>query len=152
MNVQHASATRWVTAALALTLFACRSPSNSGDSKLPPEGDPVVEATTDVQLRLGETKTVLGEVLSLTFTRVVGDSRCPVDVVCVQAGNGEVEIGIHMGSGPTHPLRLNTMSEPKTAVWNHVRVTLLELTPEPRVDPPHDTSAYAVRLRVETLK
>lgn len=139
--------------AVAIAATACSSPSTSGDTKLPDEqGSPSVQGSGEVSLVLGEDKAVLGTVLHVSFTRVVGDSRCPVDVVCVHAGNGEVELGIHMGSGPTHALRLNTMDEPRSTIWNNVRVTLLELTPEARTNPPHDTNAYAVRLRLEALQ
>jgi len=142
-----------IGAATLAAFVACQSPSSSNDSKLPDtQGNPVVTGSEEVTLKLSEEKTVLGAVLHLSFGRVLSDSRCPIDVVCVHAGNGEVELGIHMGSGPTHPLRLNTMAEPKSTTWNKVRVTLLELTPVPRVSPPHDTAAYAVRLRVEALK
>lgn len=139
-------------ALIAVAATACSSPSTSGDTKLPDEqGSPSVQGSGEISLTLGQEKPALGTVLHVTFTRVVGDSRCAVDVVCVHAGNGEVELGIRMGTGPTHALRLNTMDEPKSTIWNNVRVTLLELTPEPRTNPPHDTSAYAVRLRLEAL-
>jgi hypothetical protein len=153
MNMRAIAAARILFIGTLMIAAACRSPSSNPDPNLPDtEGNPVIQGTEEITLNLGQDRTVLGVVLHVSFARVVSDSRCPVDVTCVWAGNGEVELGIHMGTGPTHPLLLNTMTEPKSRIWNNVRVTLLGLTPEPRTNPPHDTDAYQVRIRVEALQ
>ncbi|MFH1764671.1 MAG: hypothetical protein ABIF09_10810 [Gemmatimonadota bacterium] len=42
-----------------------------------------------------------GSVLRFSFGEVLEDSRCPVDVTCVWAGNAKVVIGIAAGMGPS---------------------------------------------------
>ena len=109
--------------------------------------------TTPIELTLqfGEDRVVEGTALRMTFAAAIGDSRCPSDVVCVWEGNGEVEIGISVGMGPTHALRLNTTVEPRSVEWNDVLVTLLELMPDPLSDEPIADADYSVKLRLDPM-
>ena len=123
-----------------------------GGSTAPELDDPmetVLDAPQELTLQYGEEKSVGGSVLMVSFGQVLGDSRCPVDVVCVWAGNAEVELGIRMGMGPTVPLRVNTTLEPRFADWSGVRVTLLEVLPQPRAGDPPRPEDYSVRVRLE---
>lgn len=132
--------------ALLLSVAACGSPAAPGG------GDPagvVISTPQEVTLKLGEELPVGGTVLYVGFQQVLEDSRCPVDVVCVQAGNALVGLGIHMGMGPTHELRVNTGAEPRAAKWNDLLVTLVSLDPLPKAGQPTDALPYVVRLRVE---
>lgn len=46
---------------------------------------------------------------AIHFTRVVGDSRCPPDVVCVWAGEARIELEV------VHPVGVPTIASPSTA-------------------------------------
>ncbi len=111
----------------------------------------ILDAPQELTLAYGEEKSVGGSVLMVSFARVVEDSRCPEDVVCVWEGNALVELGIRMGMGPTFPLQLNTALEPRLTDWNGVRVTLLEVLPQPRADDPPRPEGYTVRIRLERI-
>ena len=140
---------RWV-GVLLLPAVAC------GDSTGPepcPDALPSLEGSLvttprEVTLRHGEERTVEGTILRLSFVRVVEDSRCPIDAICIWMGNGMAEVGIAAGTGPAFPLRLNTSMEPRSADWNGVRVTLLELSPKPRASETIRAEDYTVKLRV----
>ncbi len=106
------------------------------------------EPGTEISLRGGEEVQVEGTILRLGFVRVVGDSRCPVDVTCVWEGNAEVEVGIALGMGPSHPLRLNTTLDPKSATWNGVTVALVKVEPAPRAGIPIPFENYRITLRL----
>lgn len=106
---------------------------------------------TEVTLRYGEERRV-GEVLRLGFEEVLGDSRCPIDVICVWAGNVEVRIGISLGMGPTFPLELSSLLEPRSVDWKGIRVTLLEVTPQPKSEQTIPPEAYTIRLLVEKVR
>jgi hypothetical protein len=54
------------------------------ESVLTSSSSGLVSPTGDVVLRIGESATFDG--LKVTFNKVVQDSRCPADVVCIQAG------------------------------------------------------------------
>jgi hypothetical protein len=103
----------------------------------------------ELTLSMGQEVSVEGTPLRLVFTRVVEDSRCPVDVVCVWEGNAVVEVGIAVGTGPTFPLQLNSSLEPRTATWQGLRLTYQELLPMPRTDVATDPGDYTLRLLLE---
>jgi hypothetical protein len=85
-----------------------------------------------VTLAPGETAEWRGS--EIGFQGVEEDSRCPTDVTCVWEGNARVAASVGPGAGqagPTHQLILNTAVEPKSGEARGVRVTLLEVRPEP---------------------
>lgn len=125
--------------ALALALL----PACSDDAGQPPAGD-----TADLTLPLGGSAVVPGTAIEVTFADVLEDSRCPVDVVCFRAGNGQVLITARDGDGDEDGrLVLNTTEGPRAAVFRGLRFELVALEPEPdtRRDLPAD---YRVSLRV----
>jgi hypothetical protein len=135
-------------AALAVPVIGC------GSSTGPDLDDPlqtVLSAPQELMLGYGEEKSVGGSVLRVAFVRVVKDSRCPVDVVCVWAGNAAVELGIRMGMDPTFPLQIDTTLEPRFTDWNDVRVTILELLPQPREGDPPRPEGYTVKIRLQRI-
>lgn len=53
--------------------------------------------------------------IAVRFVRVVGDSRCPLDVVCVWAGEATIEVGVRRGDGEETIVTLNAVQEPHGA-------------------------------------
>lgn len=141
---------RWKVAALAVGLMAAACSESTG-----PEGDPsaaVIPTPQDLTLRIGDEAPVGNSVIRISFGRVVEDSRCPMDVVCVWEGNAVAELGIRAGMGPTFPLQLSTTLEPRSTEWHGVKVTLLELLPYPKASAPTAPGAYTARVRVEQAR
>jgi hypothetical protein len=138
---------RVVSAVALVVVLGC---GGNGIDAVDEPSNSLISLPTEITLQYGEERRVDG-VLRLSFTQVLEDSRCAVDVICVWAGNAKIRIGISMGMGPTFPLELNSMLEPRTVDWNGVRVTLLEVTPEPRSTETIPPEAYAVRLRLEAV-
>lgn len=128
-------------------LAAC---AGNGVESIDERSDSLAALPTEVTLQYGQDRRVDG-MLRLSFSDVLEDSRCPVDVTCVWAGNAKVQVGIGLGTGPTHPLELNSTLEPRAVDWNAVRVTLLAVTPEPVSTESSPLEAYAVRLRLEAV-
>ena len=126
--------------AIALSLGAC-----SGAAPAPSFDTEPLPAT--VVLRVGESHTFGPSVVQ--FSEVKGDSRCPVDVVCVWAGNAEVAlvVGPAVGEGPSQLIAINTLLEPLVGSARGLRFRLIALAPEPRTT---DTQrAYVATIRVE---
>ncbi len=143
--------TRFLALAVVLAATAC---SGSVQPELHPDSSASIDAALtagpiQITLRLGKERQVGGSVLRLAFTQVLADSRCPIDAVCVWMGDGVVQLGITAGTGPTFPLELHTSLEPRSATWNRVRVTLIELAPAPRASEPTRPERYAVLLELE---
>jgi len=124
--------------AAALPLSACAVVPNS----------PIVDSSYEVAQQgstVGLLRPVqLGRVV-VTPMRVTEDSRCPVDVQCVQAGRVVVETRID-GAGwrQTQPL---VVGEPHTV--RGVTVTLAEVTPARRTDTRITSADYRFRFAGE---
>ena len=98
---------------------------------------------------IGQTASIEGEKLVIKFKAVLEDSRCPVNVVCVWAGNGKVEFEVIDIDGQNKTVILHTEDEPRAIALKRHKLTLISLNP-PRVDgvsiSPGD---YSVTLHVE---
>jgi hypothetical protein len=103
----------------------------------------------EFSLGIGQTASIEREKLFINFKAVLEDSRCPVNVVCVWAGNGKVEFEILDIDGQHKTLTLNTEDEPRATTLKGHKLKLISLNP-PRVDgvsmSPGD---YSVTLLVE---
>jgi len=105
--------------------------------------------SVELSLGVGQEAQVGGSVLRVLFVRVVEDSRCPIDAICVWEGNAGVELGLTLGTGPTVPHVVNTSLEPHSATFGDFTVTLLEVAPAPTSQSPIDPDRYAIKVRVE---
>jgi hypothetical protein len=103
----------------------------------------------EFSLGIGQTASIEGEKLVIKFKAVLEDSRCPVNVVCVWAGNGKVEFEVLDIDGQNKTVILNTEEEQRATTLKGHKLTLISLNP-PRIDgvsiSPGD---YSVTLRVE---
>ena len=97
----------------------------------------------DFELVPGKTVQLSGTGVRVTFLEVVNDSRCPVDVVCITAGDAEVRLAV-VGEGEDRAVSLHTMQEPRSTTVGAVRLELTGLVPSPRstvTTPPGDYRA-----------
>ena len=97
------------------------------------------------EMKIGETIGV-GDLL-LTFQRVENDSRCPIDVVCVWAGDAEIALRIQQGTQAAVAV-LHTHVEPRRTVWNGYTIQLVSLAPSTTASTPIDPSQYRAQLLV----
>jgi len=114
-----------------------------------PSTSVVLGAERTLTLAPGTEVAPFGDPFRVTFLAVTNDSRCPIDAMCVWAGNAEVQIGVRLGMGPTLPDTLNTGVMPNDAIWWGYRITLVGLTPVPRAAFPVEPQAYRATLKVE---
>lgn len=129
---------------LLMSLSACGSSTGPGGSYY------VHRLPATVTLRVGQSVVAGGA--GIAFQGVVSDSRCPSDVVCVQAGNAEVQmtIGPTVGLGPIRLVTLNTNTEPRSSGPTlGVNITLLQLLPEPVSTTP--TTDYHAVIRIDAV-
>lgn len=134
--------------AFGITLAGCAS------SRLPTE--PVVislaEAADSVRVRVGQTIVVEG--IRIRFHAVESDSRCPMDVICVWAGDGVANIDVEQNcacESPSFDLKLHTHLEPRSGEAYGFRVELLQLQPYPRASSPIKPDAYSAWLRIKRV-
>ena len=122
--MRHLSTALLITAALA----ACSGNAATGtDAKV--QTSPSVtqrEVGQAFDMKIGETISV-GD-LRLTFRSVESDSRCPIDAVCVWAGDAEIALKIEQGSQAA-VAALHTTLEPKKTEWNGYTIALVSVSP-----------------------
>ena len=110
----------------------------------PVVADPGVAFT----LPLGKTAAVSGNGTRITFNRVTDDSRCPVDVVCVWAGDAKLELTISRNSAPAETRVVSITPPNNELVSGDLRIRLVGLAPAPRQSEPSAGRAYVAQLVV----
>jgi hypothetical protein len=87
--------------------------------------------------------------LIVGFRGVAQDSRCPVDVTCVWAGDAELRVPVTIEKMAWTSLVLHTTMEPRSAKFRDYTITVVGLKPEPRAGQSIPRDGYTVTLRVE---
>ena len=139
---------RHLTAALLISALAACSSNSTSEVTTPSQNSQTVaqqELGRAFSMKIGESITV-GE-LRLTFRSVEGDSRCPVDAVCVWAGDGEIALKIEQGTKAA-VAALHTTLEPKKTEWNGYTVSLVSLTPAPKASTQTNPADYRAEILV----
>lgn len=90
----------------------------------PPAGLETRSLGYPFSIQVGETVAMDGETLTITYDRLLEDSRCPADVQCVWEGNGRVLLTLADGESVPASIELNTSLEPKSVVYSGFTVTL----------------------------
>jgi hypothetical protein len=109
---------------IALLSSACAGSSTSpGDTPL---GQPF-------ELRAG-TAAVLDGGLKVTFERVPSDSRCPMDALCIRAGEALVALTISQDGRNAVARELRTDSAGSETSYSGYSIRLIGLAPYPRSD------------------
>jgi hypothetical protein len=90
---------------------------------------PTAEVNTEFTLAPGEARRIDGELVTVRFVGVSGDSRCPADAICVLGGSATVEIAVTSGlSNQSYDLRTGDM---QPVVHDGLTIALVQLTPYP---------------------
>lgn len=105
----------------------------------------VVSVGDTVHLRFGDAVTIAQSGLRVQFRNVVTDSRCPIDVVCVWAGDAHVQIAVGDAT-TTQTYDLHSFLEPKAVQHDAYRFQLVEVGPSRRSTETPRESQYYVKL------
>lgn len=101
------------------------------------------------ELGIGEAARVTDGDLTITFERVVEDSRCPIDAVCVRAGRATIRLATRSGEGGPVPLELSTREGPDAAASGPFTIRLVALAPPRRARDSGEPGPYRATLRLE---
>ncbi len=97
---QPAPSTTATTVPTTTTAPTTTAPTTIVPTTTVPKGRTVALGET-FSVKVGESATIAGAGLTVTFTSVVSDSRCPPGVQCIQAGNAVVAVTVtRPGTGP----------------------------------------------------
>jgi len=84
-----------------------------------------------IELRYGEISKNADYNISIVLDSVLNDSRCPIGMECIWAGNAEVRF-IYSSANSTQPFVLNTLTSFRTdTLIEGYRIKLNTLTPYP---------------------
>ncbi len=90
--------------AFAVAFAGCQSPGGNG---APASSAAAVNVPGDHALRVGQSLT-LPDRSTLTYARLVADSRCRPDVQCIRAGDADIELRWTPASGTAATAVLNS--------------------------------------------
>ena len=100
-----------------------------------------------LQLSLRETAVSPDGRLSVTFIKVVEDSRCPEGANCIWAGNVKVRLRLRDGGRRTDR-EVNSNLEPTSLKLGGLEIAFADLLPYPKVGQEIDPAAYKLKLFV----
>lgn len=90
---------------------------------------PTAPVNSEFTLAPGEARRIDGELATVRFVGVSGDSRCPADAICVLGGSATVEIVVASGlSNQSYDLRTGDM---QPVMHDGLTIALVQLMPYP---------------------
>jgi hypothetical protein len=101
-------------------------------------------------MRRGESVAIRGTRVTVSFDGIVLDSRCAIDVMCIQAGEARGAFRLVSGREPAAGFELDT-AQSATAVVGGYRITLVSVSPAPRSTVRIAPGDYAVELKIESV-
>ena len=114
---------------LAVTAAGCFNPTG-----------PDAVVGTPFTLKVGATAS-LPEATALRFDTVRNDSRCPIDAICITAGDATIAVTLMRKSG-NEARELHTMPAQSQFSYSKYTVRLTELQPYPRASLPSRPEDY----------
>lgn len=110
------------------------------------------QTVREIKVGIGRTKSIVRDRLNLRFLTVVEDSRCPIGVNCIQAGNAQIKVQISKPGGQPKIFELNTNGPNQSIMVEGYEVKLTSLTPHPKagvsIRPGSYTATISVAKRV----
>lgn len=98
-------------------------------------------------LQAGTSEVIRGEPVRIEFERIIGDSRCAIDVVCIVAGEARGAFRVTVGRAA--PVSFELSTDPRSpAEFYGYRISLLGMTPLPRSNIRIDPRQYRAELVV----
>jgi len=142
---------RYLILALLTLATACASDPMQLTRELVPQLDTVqlrIAEGETFELRIGQIAATSDGSLFLTLGGVESDSRCPVDVTCVWAGNAAVTIGTGTAGEPWSWRQLNSALDPSQITVGAHTLVLVNVAPERRKGTAVRPSEYRIVLRI----
>ena len=93
------------------------------------------------ELRIGESALTTDD-LRIRFDAVRSDSRCPIDAICIRAGEAVIAITLSMTGEIPAGRELDTTPARSTTTFQNYTITLSSLQPLPRSDRPTQPGDY----------
>jgi len=122
-----------------------RTGPNCEFADCPVPTSPPVTATIPADMTLGVGQTGVAGTLSVTFNKFVQDSRCPIDVQCIQAG--AVNINVTFVSG-TATVTKNMPSDEVPQEFGGYKISIVDIMPPRKSGAEIDPRDYKITFHV----
>ena len=142
---------RMVGLILAAALVQACSATPTGDDALSSRSEELAARPgEEVVLQVGATAVYASEGISVTYLRLVGDSRCPMEALCVWEGDAQVLLRIARNGAATVDASLHTHAGMGPRLWESGAWTLelVRVDPYPSVNVVPDPAKSRVALRL----
>jgi hypothetical protein len=126
------------------SVVLCLLASTACSDKNPASPSPV---SREVVLAPGQSAGVTEAGITIRFDGVTGDSRCPIDAVCIQGGDALVRIAVIPSRGSSQDYALHT-GDLRPVTHDDLTIALVELSPYPFSTRPIQPTDYRATLRV----
>ena len=103
-----------------------------------------------MRVQINREKRVAKSKVTIRFTELVEDSRCPTDTNCVWAGNAKIKIRVS-GYGRSLEITLDTNGPHQGAAAEGYSIKLISLTPAPRSNIRINRNGYVATFEVAKL-
>ena len=113
-----------------------------------PAGVAKVRLDKEFVLKTGQKAVVQGERLTIRFSSVSEDSRCPQGVACIWHGNAGIVIEVVRKNAKGAQAVLNTDLSPREFGYKGYKIKLLRLDPYPKAPDPIHPQDYEATLVV----
>ena len=108
-----------IVLAMLLAVTACMEKNPSS---------PTVPLNQQFELAPGQSANVQGASIRVSFLRVLGDSRCPADALCIQGGDAIVGIQVEPDGSPAVP---PSCTPGRPVKHGDLTIELVQLSPYP---------------------
>ena len=110
------------------------------------------QAIETITVKVGQQKTSKKSKLKIKFVSVVEDSRCPIGVNCVWAGNAKIKIEVTSRGLGKKVFEINTTMGPQGDQFDGWAINLVALTPHPKADTTLDPKDYRAKFSLTRLQ
>ncbi len=107
----------------------------------------IKDDSTSVTLKYDQSILINNE-LTIGFNGVPTDSRCPINAMCVWAGDGEVKLSLKKGS-EIRIVSLHTTLDPKIIIYDNYEIQLIQLLPSRMAGVSVKQEDYSVGLKIK---
>ncbi len=110
------------------------------------------EPNQQFKLQVNKQKVITKDKLKITFVSVLEDSRCPVGVNCIWAGNAKIQLKISQAKGASKTFELNTYLQPQVFTFEGYEIKIVDLTPTPKVNVRINRNGYVATFFINKIE
>lgn len=108
-----------------------------------PQAGEIVRVQVNKEVRAPKSR------LTIRFTELVEDSRCPKGTNCVWAGEGKIKVLVSRNGGKGQVFELSTMERSNTASFVGYQLRLVDLKPQPAANVRINRTSYMASIEIK---